>query len=419
MEAKISVRNLFKLFGPKPDRAYDLLKQGYGKDRLFEETGITVAVNDVSFDIEKGECFVVMGLSGSGKSTLVRLINRLITPSRGEVLVDGEDITRMSDKDLIGMRRRYMGMVFQHFALLPHQSVIENAAFGLKIRGMPPAERREKAAQALAQVGLEGWADSMTSELSGGMQQRVGLARALAADTEVLLMDEPFSALDPLIRRDMQDELLELQRKVHKTIIFITHDLNEALILGDRIAIMKEGRFDQVGTAREIVSDPATDYVAAFVQDVDRSRVYTAGTLATPSSTLRTGEDDAASAAAKIADEGVTAIHVLDAANRPVGLVRASDLEAVTGNLAAATLTDFPQCTANTPLAEIFGECARGLPIAVLDRDGRLAGVLDPLEVFRELAADEGERMTARDLMSRAPGETGSKAASSKEHVAA
>ena len=233
-----------------------------------------------SFSVEEGELFVVMGLSGSGKSTLVRLINGLMTPSSGEILIDGDDVAKASPSHLRQIRRSKVAMVFQHFALFPHMSVGDNVAFGLKVRGVPRAERRERALGALDQVGLGAYADTATAELSGGMQQRVGLARALATRSDILLMDEPFSALDPLIRRDMQKELIELQRSLKKTIIFITHDLDEALILGDRIAIMKDGRIVQIGTAREIVDAPANDYVAAFIEDINRARVLDAASAA-------------------------------------------------------------------------------------------------------------------------------------------
>jgi glycine betaine/proline transport system ATP-binding protein len=423
MATKISAKALYKLFGPEIERAYPLLEQGYGKEQLLAETGVTVAVNDISFDIEEGETFVVMGLSGSGKSTLVRMLNRLIEPSRGEVLIDGQDISGMSDKELIQIRRRYLGMVFQHFALLPHQTVLQNAAFGLKIRGVAADERNDLALHALDQVGLKGWADSLTSELSGGMQQRVGLARALAADPEILLMDEPFSALDPLIRRDMQDELIELQRQFRKTIVFITHDLNEALILGDRIAIMREGRFDQVGTAQEIVAQPATDYVAAFVQDVDRGRVFTAGTLSKDAAVLRAGHDDAATAATKLAQADAAAMYLVDDARRPLGLIEASALPTAAdgdgADLAALASQAFPHCTRATPLFEIYAQCSAGLPVAVLAKDGTLSGVLDPLDVFKELASDDSERVTARDLAAAPSDDAGPDAADTSGGVAA
>src|SRR5690606_22173404 len=251
MAVKLSVENIYKIFGQRTDAARRMLAEGRTKEEILEATGATVGVQDASFDVGEGEIFVVMGLSGSGKSTLVRMLNGLIDPSSGSIMIDGVDVANCTREQLRRIRREKIAMVFQHFALFPHWSVADNAAYGLKVKGVRAPERREKALTALEQVGLAAWADSLPSELSGGMQQRVGLARALATGPEVLLMDEPFGALDPLIRREMQDELLTLQRSLKKTIIFITHDLNEALLLGDTIAIMKDGRFVQVGTAQE------------------------------------------------------------------------------------------------------------------------------------------------------------------------
>lgn len=270
---RIRVANVSKLFGGDRAEARRLIGEGLDKVEILGRTGCTIAVNDISFDVAAGEIFVVMGLSGSGKSTLVRCLNRLHSPDAGRVEIDGEDICAADDDRLRSLRLEKITMVFQHFALLPHRTVAENAEYGLKMRGMAPAARREKAHQALEAVGLSPWSDRLPSDLSGGMQQRVGLARALALDPEILLMDEPFGALDPLIRQDMQHELLELQARHRTTIIFITHDLNEALTLGDRVAVMKDGRFSQVGTPSEIVLSPADDYVSAFTRDIDRARI--------------------------------------------------------------------------------------------------------------------------------------------------
>ena len=270
---RIRAASVSKLFGGNRAEARRLIGEGLDKVEILRRTGCTIAVNDISFDVAAGEIFVVMGLSGSGKSTLVRCLNRLLTPDAGRVEIDGEDICAADDDRLRALRLEKITMVFQHFALLPHRTVAENAAYGLKMRGMTPAARREKAHQALEAVGLLPWADRLPSDLSGGMQQRVGLARALALDPEILLMDEPFGALDPLIRQDMQHELIELQARHRTTIIFITHDLNEALTLGDRVAVMKDGRFSQVGTPSEIVLAPADDYVSAFTREIDRARV--------------------------------------------------------------------------------------------------------------------------------------------------
>ncbi|MDX1654249.1 MAG: glycine betaine/L-proline ABC transporter ATP-binding protein ProV, partial [Candidatus Competibacteraceae bacterium] len=282
MADKIVVNNLYKVFGPDSHRALELLDKGWDKDRIFEATGLTVGVQDASFSVREGEIFVVMGLSGSGKSTLVRLLNRLIEPTAGEVLIDDRDIAKLSHKELIQVRRSEMSMVFQSFALLPHLTVAENAAFGLEIAGVNAKTRRERAIDALEKVGLGPYADSYPRELSGGMQQRVGLARALAVDPAVLLMDEAFSALDPLIRTEMQDELLRLQDQETRTIVFISHDLDEAIRIGDRIAVMEGGRIVQIGSPDEIIQKPADDYVRAFFKGVDISKVLTAGDVAHP-----------------------------------------------------------------------------------------------------------------------------------------
>ncbi|MDZ7727331.1 MAG: glycine betaine/L-proline ABC transporter ATP-binding protein [Dehalococcoidia bacterium] len=272
----ISIRNLYKIFGDDAQRAIELEKQGKTREEIQQETGCVVAVADVNADIEKGETFVVMGLSGSGKSTLIRMVNRLFEPTSGEVFIEGEDVVQYDQEHLRKLRMNRVSMVFQHFGLFPHRTVVDNAAYGLEVQGVGRSERRERGSEALRMVGLEGWEDSYPRQLSGGMQQRVGLARALATDAEILLMDEAFSALDPLIRREMQDHLVELQRTLHKTILFITHDLNEAMRLGDRIMVLKDGQVIQIGTPEEILTKPADDYVATFVQDVDVTRVLTA-----------------------------------------------------------------------------------------------------------------------------------------------
>ncbi|MFF9377420.1 glycine betaine/L-proline ABC transporter ATP-binding protein [Streptomyces griseoluteus] len=278
MTARIEAEHLYKVFGRRPDLAVARLEQGADREELRAE-GSTAAVVDASFAVAPGEIFVVMGLSGSGKSTLLRTLNGLLTPTAGRVRFDGRDLTALGDRELREVRAHKISMVFQHFALFPHRSVRDNAAYGLAVQGVPRAERERRADEALALCGLAGWEDSWPDELSGGMQQRVGLARALATDADLLLMDESFSALDPLIRRDMQDQLLELQKTLRKTIVFITHDLNEAMRLGDRIAVMRDGRIVQTGTAEDILLRPADDYVASFIQDVDRSRVLTASAV--------------------------------------------------------------------------------------------------------------------------------------------
>ena len=284
-KVKLKVQNLYKIFGPQPKKAMKLLSQGLTKDEIFKQTETTVGVQDASFNIHTGEIFVIMGLSGSGKSTMVRMLNRLIEPTAGQVFIDGEDIVGMNNEQLVKMRRAKMSMVFQSFALMPHMTVLQNAAFGLEMDGVDKETRETRALEALEQVGLDAWAQSMPAELSGGMQQRVGLARGLAVDPDILLMDEAFSALDPLIRTEMQDELLKLQSKSKRTIVFISHDLDEAMRIGDRIAIMEGGRVVQVGTPEEILQNPADEYVQAFFRGVDPTNILTAGDIATDKQT--------------------------------------------------------------------------------------------------------------------------------------
>jgi len=278
----VSCRNVWKVYGPKADRIVDSPDALLPRAELLEKTGCVAAVRDVSFDVAPGEVFVVMGLSGSGKSTLVRMLNRIHDPTAGEILVEGRDVMAMSDEELRELRRTKISMVFQHFGLLPHRRIVDNVAFGLEIQGIPKEERVRRSAEVLEVVGLAGWGDRFPDELSGGMQQRVGLARALATDPQIMLFDEPFSALDPLIRRDMQNEVRRLQNEMKKTMIFITHDLAEALKLGDTIAIMKDGEFVQVGTPEEVVAHPADDYVADFTKDVPRAHVLTARAIMRP-----------------------------------------------------------------------------------------------------------------------------------------
>ncbi len=281
-QAKIICNNIWKIFGTYPERTLKNLDHSLSRAEVQEQTGHVIGVNDVSFEIKTGETFVVMGLSGSGKSTLVRCISRLIEPTAGEVIIDGEDIMHYNDAQLTELRRYRMSMVFQHFGLFPHRKVIDNISFGLEIRGMNKKDRKTRAMEVLDKVGLQGWADHYPRELSGGMQQRVGLARAMAVDPEILIFDEPFSALDPLIRREMQDELLNIQAEVHKTMIFITHDFLEAIKMGDHIAIMKDGEVVQIGTPEEIVANPVDDYVREFTEDVPRYKVLSVGKVMRP-----------------------------------------------------------------------------------------------------------------------------------------
>lgn len=325
----IEIRNIFKIFGPDPQSALELAKGGSDKDEILAKTGHTVGLHDVSLSIEQGETFVVMGLSGSGKSTLIRHLNRLIDPTAGCISFGGEDILAMDIPTLNAFRRKRLGMVFQRFGLLPHRNVMDNVAYGLEIQGTARKEREAAASKWIERVGLAGYEAKYPDQLSGGMQQRVGLARALATDPEVLLMDEAFSALDPLIRSDMQDELMKLQAELHKTIVFITHDLDEALKIGDRIAILKDGKLVQVGRPEEIVLRPADDYVQAFTRDVNRSRVLRAKSIMEP---ITSGENKSTlndwpsiQAHARLADilpvalANGTSMTVRDAKDTPIG----------------------------------------------------------------------------------------------------
>jgi glycine betaine/proline transport system ATP-binding protein len=389
---------LTKVFGPREQEALRLAAEGVGRDEVLRRTGSTLAVHDVAFTVERGELFVVMGLSGSGKSTLVRLLNRLIEPSAGTVEVDGQDLRSLSDGDLRTLRNERVSMVFQHFALLPHRTVRENAAYALKVRGAPAAEQRERADWALRTVGLLDRADARPDQLSGGMKQRVGLARALAADSDVLLMDEPFSALDPLIRRDMQDLLVRLQTELRKTIVFITHDLNEAMRLGDRILMLKDGRTVQLGTGPEIISAPADDYVADFTSDVDRTRVLTAGDLLRePRLTARLGQPAGEVLRALGAAE-TNGVYVLGEDGRIAGVARDDLLaravqEGRTAVGPRELVPDFATTSPDRPLVEFVHLVDRSaVPLGVVDDDGRLLGVVPRAAVLDALAAVPARR---------------------------
>lgn len=386
--SKIAVNNLTKVFGPHPKQGLKMLAEGYSKDDILNQTGNTVGVNKASFEVKSGEFFVIMGLSGSGKSTLIRLVNRLIEPTDGEVLIDGDDITKMKKEQLIEARRQKLGMVFQNFGLFPHRTVIGNVAYGLEIQGVGKAEREERAQKSIEDVGLKGYENSYPNELSGGMQQRVGLARALANDTDILLMDEAFSALDPLIRKEMQDELLKLQHKLDKTILFITHDLDEALKLGDRIAIMKDGQIVQVGTSEDILENPANDYVSNFVKDVDRSKVLDAATVMRKPEVLSTYKDGPRMAVRKMEEVGASSIFVVDRDDSFKGLLTIDDaIRAYKENISMEDVlnTDVHQTTPETPLNDLIGVAADAkYPIAVVD-DGKLVGIVSRVSILSGL----------------------------------
>ncbi|MGA5562175.1 quaternary amine ABC transporter ATP-binding protein [Streptomyces platensis] len=362
--SRLQAEHLYKVFGRRPEDAVRKLEAGASRDELRAE-GTTAAVIDASIEVDEGQIFVVMGLSGSGKSTLLRMLNGLLEPTAGTVRIDGQDLTSLSGKELRKVRSEKISMVFQHFALFPHRSVLENAAYGLEVQGVPRAERTRRATEALELTGLKGWEKSWPDELSGGMQQRVGLARALATDADLLLMDESFSALDPLIRRDMQDQLLELQKTLKKTIVFITHDLNEAMRLGDKIAVMRDGRIVQIGSAEDILVRPANDYVASFIQDVDRSRVLTAGAVMAEVGTVlgsTTPDGDKLGTAAEF-------------------------------RAAAPATVDV-----DTPLVELFAPCsASSVPVAVTDAKGVLVGAV-PAERLLAVLGEQPEQDTTPAL---------------------
>lgn len=380
--AKIRVEGLYKIFGPNPKKALQMLSKGRTKDEIMAETRHGVGVNNASFEVREGEIVVVMGLSGSGKSTLVRCLNRLITPTAGKVLVDGQDVATMGDEELRHLRQRKMGMVFQNFALFPHRTVLENAALGLEIQGMEKAERLRLAEEALSMVGLDGWGGSFPRQLSGGMQQRVGLARALALSPDILLMDEAFSALDPLIRRDMQDELINLQERMHKTIVFISHDLDEALKLGDRIILMKDGAIVQVGTPEQILTSPADEYVARFVEDVDITKVLTAESVMKRSEAVADLRTDGPRAALrKMRKHNIAHLFVVDHNHRLVGIVSADAAANLAARgeeqLAEAICTEIKTVFPDTPAQDLFGIMADlPYPLAVVDENNKFKGLI-------------------------------------------
>ncbi|MGP4015723.1 quaternary amine ABC transporter ATP-binding protein [Saccharopolyspora sp. 5N708] len=386
------MERLYKVFGPQPKELVRRLQAGADQEEI-QAAGATAAVVDASFTVSEGETFVVMGLSGSGKSTLIRMLNGLLTPSSGQVFLDDEDITAMSGKALRTMRQQRMSMVFQHFALFPHRTVLDNAGYGLRIKGADKSEITERAREALSLVGLEGWEDRYPQQLSGGMRQRVGLARALAAQTDVLLMDEAFSALDPLIKREMQDQLLNLNAKLGKTIIFITHDLNEAMRLGDRIAVMRAGRIVQIGTSEQILSEPADDYVARFVQDVDRSRVLTAASIAEPLATPLVAGASPDEALDLMHRHDTDLLFVADGDRRLLGELSATAAERARrdgrGDVASALTPVADPVADNTPMKELFSRMsARSVPLPVVDKQHRLLGVVTPAAVFQALSQE-------------------------------
>ena len=380
---KIKVEDLILIFGKNKERALQMLKSGVSKKEILKATRCTVGVNRANFEIYEGEFFVIMGLSGSGKSTLLRCLNRLIEPTAGNIYINEENVTRKNHKELLDIRRLEMSMVFQKFGLLPHRTILENVAFGLELRGEDKQTREEQAQQALDTVGLKGFEHQYPPQLSGGMQQRVGLARALTNNPEILLMDEAFSALDPLIKTEMQDELLDLQDKLKKTIVFITHDLDEAIKLGDRIVIMKDGAIEQIGTAEEILTNPATEYVEAFVKKVDRKTIITAGTLMQEKPTVaRFGKDGPEGSLRKMKATGLDVLPAVNEHHEFLGFVWVKDVAACARRkeptIQNAILTDVPSVTTSVTVEEMLPLIAETRsPIAVVDEQTkRLLGIV-------------------------------------------
>ncbi len=396
MTTKVEVQNLVKVFGKKERQAMELVRKGHSKNDILEKTGATVGVNQASFKVNQGEIFVIMGLSGSGKSTLVRLLNRLIEPSEGHILIDGEDISDMDKEALRRVRREKISMVFQNFGLFPHRTILENTEYGLEVQGVAKEERQKKAEIALENAGLLPYKDQYPNQLSGGMQQRVGLARALANDPEILLMDEAFSALDPLIRRDMQDELLQMQETMNKTIIFITHDLNESLRIGDRIAIMKDGEVVQIGTGEDILTNPANEYVERFVEDVDRSKVLTAENIMMRPQFLREGKSGPRVALQRMRAEGLSSMLVINDQQILKGYVTDKEILAAVQNgktdFEGILHTDIPKVSKGTLVNELYDVIQDSqTPVAVVDKNDKLEGIIIRSLIIGALAKDREE----------------------------
>ncbi|CDN10002.1 L-proline glycine betaine ABC transport system permease protein ProV (TC 3.A.1.12.1) [Richelia intracellularis] len=389
-EPKIIIEHLIKIYGEKPYAALNLFRSGGTRESILKETGNVLGIADVSMTINQEELFVIMGLSGSGKSTLVRCINRLILPTSGHIYIDGEDIAHVNEKRMREIRLTKVSMVFQKFGLLPHRTVAENVEYGLKVKGVDKDKRRKKALETLEIVGLGEWADYLPSSLSGGMQQRVGLARALATDADILLMDEAFSALDPLIRREMQDELLRLQKELHKTIVFISHDIQEALKIGDRIAVMKDGAIVQIGTPEEMINQPADEYIRAFTEDVNRAQVITTGSIVRSTIPLVIGQDSAIVALGKMSDYAIGHMCVVDAHGKPVGMIDKSSLELAVeydkSDIAQVMQTDFPQVNTNKSLEDTFPLYQQGLPVAVVNAKGEFQGLVEVADVLASIS---------------------------------
>ncbi len=385
----LSVENISKLYGLNKGAAQKLLEEGADKARVAEETGVTVAVNQVSFQVERGSIFVLIGLSGSGKSTVVRCLNLLHRPTSGKVLFEGKDIGSFNKKELLDYRRNHISMVFQSFGLMSHRNVLDNVAYGLEVRGVPKEERQKKAMEMIQMVGLSGWEQKSIDNLSGGMRQRVGIARALASDPDILLMDEPFSALDPLVRRDMQFELLSIQRKMNKTIIFITHDINEAFKLGDKVAIMRDGKIVQIATPEEMSMHPADDYVREFVGSADKAQVFTAQHIMTTPTCLVRRRDSAAHALQEMRSNGVSSAFVVDSHMNFIGLLPlegALKARKEEGSIEPYIVSEIPTVSPDMSISDLMPIAADArYPIVVLDQDGGLRGIVTKAAVISSL----------------------------------
>jgi len=397
---QITIKDLWKIYGRDPKRVLKKEIRNKSKDEIQKKTGCIVGLRNINLTIEKGQFYILMGLSGSGKSTLVRNLIRLVTPTAGQVVIGGQDVTRMNHEDLLQFRRKTFGMVFQHYGLLPHLTVLDNTAYGLKVKGVPRGERYARAMRTLETVGLKGWEDYYPESLSGGMQQRVGLARALANDPEILLMDEPFSGLDPLIRRQMQDELVELQATLKKTIIFVTHDLHEALKLGDRIAIMRNGEVVQEGTPEEIVTMPANDYVQEFVRDASPAKVLTAGSIMEEPQILLYDWEGPKTAQTLLSSKNRKSAFVINKARKFLGVVTMEKLNQLIeegktkGGIPQSFIRSVPAVTEDTILEELFSIVNENpYPIPVLDSEGRFKGKVTTDQIFESIMPlEEGDK---------------------------
>lgn len=395
MATKIKLENVSKVFGPKPKTIIPMVREGMNKNEILADTGHTVGVYDASLDIKQGEVFVIMGLSGSGKSTLIRCFNLLNKPTDGDIYIDDVNITKCNSASLKKVRQEKVAMVFQHFGLFNHRTILANVEYGLEIRNMSKEKRREIALKNIENVGLKGYEDKYPDELSGGMQQRVGLARALANDPDILLMDEPFSALDPLIRREMQLELLDIQERLQKTIIFITHDVNEAFKLGDRVAVMKDGKVVQVGTPEAIIDEPADEYISEFIKDIDRSKVFQAEHVMIKPNALVSEKDGINVAVKEMEENGISSVFAVDRQRHVKGIVTIDD--AIKGIKEKKTLddilrTDITIVQADEYINDLIPKALEStFPLAVVNEENKLTGFILRVHVLAGLVADDVE----------------------------